>query len=61
MAARVLLRVYPENAELLPAVAYLVVNLLWDIPFSPYGTPGRISFPYTFAMLMTYWTRYVKV
>ena len=53
MAARVLLRVYPDNAELLPVVAYLVFNLLWDIPFSPYGTPGRITFPYTFVMLMT--------
>lgn len=53
LAARVLLRTYPATAALLPVVSLLVFTLLWDILFSPYGTPGRISFPYTFVMLMT--------
>jgi O-antigen ligase len=53
LAARVLLRTYPATAALLPVVSLLAFMLLWDIPFSPYGTPGRISFPYTFVMLMT--------
>jgi len=53
MTARVLLRIYPETARLLPAAAFLVFLLLWSIPFSPYGTDGRLTFPYTFVMLMT--------
>jgi O-antigen ligase len=53
LAARVLLRVYPENNELLPVGAFLVFLLLWNIPFSPYGTDGRLTFPYTFVLLMT--------
>jgi hypothetical protein len=53
LAARVLLRVYPESAVLLPVVSLLTFMLLWDILFSPYGTPGRISFPYSIVVLMT--------
>jgi hypothetical protein len=53
MAARVLTRVYPATAELLPVVSFLVFLLLWNILFSPYGTDGRLTFPYTIVMLMT--------
>jgi O-antigen ligase len=53
LAARVLLRVYPATATLLPAVSLLAFMLLWDILFSPYGTPGRASFPYSIVMMMT--------
>jgi O-antigen ligase len=53
LTARVLLRVYPENAEFLPLASLLSFMLLWDILFSPYGTPGRISFPYSIVILMT--------
>ena len=44
LTARVLLRVYPANALLLPAVSFLAFLLLWNIPFSPYGTDSRLSF-----------------
>jgi len=53
LAARVLLRVYPANTVLLPAMAYLVFLLLWNVPFSPYGTQERITFPYTLVLMMT--------
>ena len=54
LTARVLLRVYPATAVLLPVVSFLAFLLLWDILFSPYGTPGRVSFPYSFVMMMTF-------
>jgi hypothetical protein len=53
LTARALLRVYPATAVLLPAVAFVAFSLLWDILFSPYGTPGRISFPYAIVVMMT--------
>ena len=53
MTARVLTRVHPATAVLLPVVSFLSFFLLWDILFSPYGTPGRISFPYSIVVLMT--------
>ena len=54
LTARVLLRVYPDTAVLLPVIAFLAFLMLWDILFSPYGTPGRVTFPYSFVMLMTF-------
>jgi hypothetical protein len=53
LTARVLLRVYPDTAVLLPAVSFLAFFMLWEILFSPYGTPGRATFPYSFVMMMT--------
>ena len=53
MTARILLRVHPANTELLPVVAFLAFLLLWNIPFSPFGTDGRLTFPYSFVLLMT--------
>ena len=53
LTARALLRVYPGSAVLLPVVSFLGFLMLWEILFSPYGTPGRVTFPYSFVMLMT--------
>jgi O-antigen ligase len=53
LTAKGLMRVYPGIAVLLPAVSFLAFLLLWNIPFSPYGTQERITFPYTIVMLMT--------
>jgi len=53
LTARAMMRVYPASAELVPVASFLAFSLLWNIPFSPYGTDGRLSFPYTFVMLMT--------
>ena len=53
MTARVLIRVYPATVELLPVASFLTFLLLWNILFSPFGTDARLTFPYTFVMLMT--------
>ncbi len=53
MTARALTRVYPDTVELLPAMAFLAFLLLWNIPFSPYGTQERTLFPYTLITMMT--------
>ena len=54
LTARVIMRVNPTTTELLPGVSFLAFLLLWTIPFSPYGTDGRLTFPYTLVMLMTF-------
>ncbi len=51
--ARVFTRIYPATNALLPVGIYLAFLLLWNIPFSPYGTDGRLTFPYSFVLLMT--------
>ena len=53
VTAKVLTRVYPDTVDLLPAMAFLAFLLLWNIPFSPYGTQERILFPYTLITMMT--------
>ena len=54
LAARVLMRVYPETAQLLPVVAFLSFLLLWDILFSPYGTESRYAVPYSIVLITLY-------
>lgn len=54
LTARVLLRIYPATAQLLPVMAFLAFLLLWNILFSPYGTDGRLTFPYSIVMMMTF-------
>jgi len=53
LTARELMRVYPVTAVLLPVASFLAFLFLWNIPFSPYGTQERITFPYTIMVLMT--------
>lgn len=53
LTARALLRVYPATVLLLPAVSFMAFLLLWNVLFSPYGTDGRLSFPYSIVMVMT--------
>ena len=53
VTAKVLTRIYPASVDLLPAMAFLAFLLLWNIPFSPYGTQERILFPYTLITMMT--------
>lgn len=50
---KMLMRVYPATATLLPVMSFGAFSLLWDILFSPYGSTERIYFPYYFVMLMT--------
>ncbi len=54
LTARAFLRVYPDTAVLLPVASFLGFLMLWEILFSPYGTPGRVTFPYSFVMMMTF-------
>jgi hypothetical protein len=54
LTARVMLRVYPAAALLLPVVSYLGFYLLWNIPFSPYGTAPRLTFPYSIVMMIAF-------
>ncbi len=51
--ARVLMRAYPADAELLPVGSFLAFLLLWNVLFSPWGTDARFTFPYSFVLLMT--------
>ena len=53
VTAKVLTRVYPASIDLLPAMAFLAFLLLWNIPFSPYGTQERTLFPYTLITMLT--------
>jgi O-antigen ligase len=53
LTARALLRVYPPTTPLLPFVSLLAFLLLWSILFSPYGSDGRLTFPYSIVMMMT--------
>jgi hypothetical protein len=45
LPVRTLIRVYPGTLYILPLVAFAAFELLWDIPFSPYGTYSRITAP----------------
>jgi hypothetical protein len=38
----------------LPLAAYAAFQLLWDIPFSPYGAQMRIISPFYILILMNY-------
>jgi len=53
VTAKALTRIYPKTVELLPTMAFLAFLLLWNIPFSPFGTQERITFPYSFVVLMS--------
>ncbi|MGB9152303.1 MAG: hypothetical protein WCD70_04360, partial [Alphaproteobacteria bacterium] len=53
LTARVLMRVYPATAVLLPFVAFIAFELLWDLLFSPYGAEWRIIVPFYIVILMT--------
>jgi hypothetical protein len=55
LTARILMRVYPPTAALLPLASFMAFSLLWDILFSPYGATERVVFPYYFVTLMTCW------
>jgi O-antigen ligase len=52
-ATRVLTRVYPATAELVPEAAFLTFLLMWDILFSPYGAESRYAVPYSIVLIMS--------
>ena len=51
---KMLLRTYPRGMKLLPLAAYAAFELLWDIPFSPYGAQMRIITPFYIIIVMNY-------
>jgi hypothetical protein len=51
---KMLLRTYPRGMKLLPLAAYVAFQLLWDIPFSPYGAQMRIITPFYIIIVMNY-------
>jgi hypothetical protein len=51
---KMLLRTYPRGMKLLPLAAYAAFELLWDIPFSPYGAQMRIITPFYIMIVMNY-------
>jgi hypothetical protein len=54
LTCKALLRTYPQGMKLLPLAAYAAFQLLWDIPFSPYGAQMRIISPFYILILMNY-------
>ncbi len=54
LVCKTLLRTYPRGIKLLPLAAYAAFQLLWDIPFSPYGAQMRIISPFYIVIIMNY-------
>jgi hypothetical protein len=54
LTCKALLRTYPQGMKLLPLAAYAAFQLLWDIPFSPYGAQMRIISPFYVVIVMNY-------
>jgi hypothetical protein len=53
LTLRMVLRVHPTTAMLLPFAVYAAFGLLWDLLFSPYGGQQRIVTPYYIVLLLT--------
>jgi len=52
LTARALLATYNSNTVLLPLTAFVAFNLIWDIPFSPFGALARVYAAYYLALMM---------
>lgn len=53
LTARALIATYGTKSALTPLIAFVAFNLLWNIPFSPFGAEARFYFPY-YLVLMIY-------
>lgn len=54
LIAKMLLRSYPGSVLIPPAVPWFAFQLLWNIPFSPYGGGERIVTPFYLVVLIGY-------
>lgn len=52
LTARALIATYGTNSALAPLIAFVAFNLLWNIPFSPFGAEGRLYAAYYLALMM---------
>lgn len=52
LTAKMLLRSYPASVLIPPAVPWFAFQLLWNIPFSPYGGAERVVAPFYLVVLI---------
>ncbi len=52
LVAKMLLKSYPGSVLIPPAVSWFALQLLWNIPFSPYGGGERIVAPFYLVVLI---------
>lgn len=52
LAARTLIATYGTNSTLTPLIAFVAFNLLWNIPFSPFGAEARLYVAYDLSLMM---------
>jgi hypothetical protein len=52
LTARVLIATQGANSALAPLIAFVAFNLLWNIPFSPFGAEGRLYSAYSLSLMM---------
>lgn len=52
LTARALLATYGAKSELAPLIAFVAFNLLWSIPFSPFGGDARFYAAYYLALMI---------
>lgn len=52
LTARALIASHGANSALVPLIVFIAFNLLWDIPFSPFGSEGRLYAAYNLSLMM---------
>lgn len=52
LTLRCLAMCYQTNAAYTPLIAFFAFNLLWDIPFSPFGAEGRLYSAYYLSLMI---------
>lgn len=52
LTIRALLAIYDANATLVPLIAFVAFNLLWNIPFSPFGAEARLYAAYDLSLMI---------
>jgi hypothetical protein len=52
LTARVLIATQGASSALALLIAFVAFNLLWNIPFSPFGAEGRLYTAYDLSLMM---------
>ncbi|MFZ2404900.1 MAG: hypothetical protein WAW41_07160, partial [Methylobacter sp.] len=52
LTVRSLIAIYAANATLAPLITFVAFNLLWNIPFSPFGAEGRVYAAYDLSLMI---------
>jgi hypothetical protein len=52
LTVRALIATYGIKSTLVPLIAFAAFNMLWDIPFSPFGAEGRLYAAYDLSLML---------